>query len=502
MTTSGIGLYGDMPLVPVPHVKREILEEWRRRVRSESNERGVIRTEPALSRFVPELVERLFSVDDEERQSGAILVASARHSENCTVAEAIRELSLLRSAILRAFSRGGVRLSTTAIEYVHHEIDHAMAEIVSDIHRVACARLAASHRVEHALRENEDRMRLALVAAEVGTWEFRPITGELTWDDRCKQIWGLPDGHEPSYDAFLRGIHPEDRPRVEAIVEQTLEPRSGGTYKIEYRAVGLSHGPERWVSCEGKCFFDDAGRPTRFIGTVLDITERRREVEFRERFVGMLGHDLRQPLSVVNYASETLLKQGLPNDSLELVRRVVRSGDRMNRMIRDLLDFARGRQGGGIPVARKSLDLHELMRHLVDEIATVNPARTIELAVDGDGSGHWDPDRMAQVFQNLLCNAVTYGAADTPIYVVMVEEGRFLETTITNYGPPIPKSELGQLFSPYRRGGRARSAERLPRGLGLGLYIAQEIVLAHGGSIEATSDSDSGTTFTVLLPRG
>ncbi|HWL87608.1 MAG TPA: ATP-binding protein, partial [Polyangiaceae bacterium] len=273
-------------------------------------------------------------------------------------------------------------------------------------------------------------------------------------------------------------------------------------YRLEYRAIGLGGGDEKWVCCEGKVFFDDEGRPLRFIGTVLDITERRREADFRERFVGMLGHDLRQPLSVVTYASETLQKQVLPEDSAELVRRVGRAGHRMARMIGDLLDFARARQGGGIPVVRKHLDLHELMRHLVEDIATVNPARRLQLAVDGDGTGVWDPDRMTQVFQNLLGNAVAYGAPDAPIFVVMVEEGRDIEISITNYGPPIPQNEMAMLFSPYRRGGRVRKAERRPRGLGLGLYIAQEIVHAHGGSIEAASDSDAGTTFTVLLPRG
>ncbi|WP_394833868.1 ATP-binding protein [Pendulispora rubella] len=474
------------------HVKGEIVDEWKRRVRTAAHELGFIRTEPALARFVPNLIDRIIFAGEEV--SGEVLIPSARFIEGCTLAEAVRELSLLRSTMLRVVARAGIKLSSHTIEFVHHEIDQAVAEITTEIHRVAS--------MQRALRdEDEDRMRLALEAAQVGTWEFRPQTGELTWDARCKELWGLPRHREASYEAFVNGIHPEDRTRVDAIVQHTMDPRSGGTYHIEYRAIGLNGGEEKWVSCQGKVFFDEHGRAERFIGTVLDITERRREADFRERFVGMLGHDLRQPLSVVSFASETLSKQGLQRDTGELVRRIARSSDRMDRMIRDLLDFARGRQGGGIPIARKPLDLHELMRHLVDEIATVNPRRKIQLAVDGEGRGHWDPDRITQVFQNLLGNAVTYGKSDEPIFVVMVEEGAHVEVAITNYGPPIPESDRGMIFSPYRRGGRARAAERAPRGLGLGLYIAQEIVRAHGGSIEVTSDRDTGTTFTVLLPR-
>jgi len=499
MTTPGTELRAERPLSPLQHVKNEILDEWRRRVRAETNELGVIRTEPALGRFVPELLDRLISGADEV--SGEVLVPSARFSEGCTVAEAVRELSLLRTSALRVCARSGIKLPSDTVDLVHREIDRAIADVASDIHRASCARLEARQHVERSPREDEDRMRLALAAAEVGTWEWRPQTGELMWDARAKELWGLPANLDTSYEAFLRGIHPEDRPRVEAVVSRTLEPDSGGTYKIEYRAVGLGHGPERWVACEGKAFFDDEGRPVRFIGTVIDVTERRREVEFRERFVGMLGHDLRQPLSVVSSASEMLLKQALPRDAGELVRRVARSADRMDRMIRDLLDFARARQGGGIPIRRRHVDLHESMRHLVDEIAAVHHTRTIELAVDGDGTGVWDRDRMTQVFQNLLGNAITYGAQDEPIFVVMVEEGPHLEIAITNYGPPIPENELALLFSPYRRGRRARAGERAPRGLGLGLYIAQEIVNAHDGSIDVSSDADSGTTFTVLLPR-
>ncbi|HWL86756.1 MAG TPA: hypothetical protein VNO21_13190, partial [Polyangiaceae bacterium] len=201
MTTVGTGLRDQKPLSLLQHVQNEILEEWRRRVRSETNELGFVRTEPALARYVPELLDRLIRAGDEV--SSEMLVPSARFTEGCTSSEAVRELSLLRSTLLRVCARSGIKLSGLTVDLVHHEIDQAIAEVVSDIHRAACARLEASHRVERSLRENEDRMRLALSAAEVGTWEYRPQTGELTWDARVRELWGLPEEIAPTYELFL-----------------------------------------------------------------------------------------------------------------------------------------------------------------------------------------------------------------------------------------------------------------------------------------------------------
>jgi PAS domain S-box-containing protein len=139
-----------------------------------------------------------------------------------------------------------------------------------------------SRRAEEVLRGSEDRLRLAVESTGLGTWDFNPITGELRWDERCKAVFGLSPEAEVDYEVFLAGLHPDDRERTHRIVQHALDPRSGGEYNIEYRTVGLEDGVERWVAARGQAFFDGSGRAVRFIGTVLDITERKRAEEERD----------------------------------------------------------------------------------------------------------------------------------------------------------------------------------------------------------------------------
>jgi len=135
--------------------------------------------------------------------------------------------------------------------------------------------VTGSRRAEEVLRGSEDRLRLAVESTGLGTWDFDPITGELRWDERCKAVFGLPPEAEVDYEVFLAGLHPDDRERTDRFVRRALAPESGGEYNIEYRTVGPEDGVERWVAARGQALFDESGRAVRFIGTVLDITERK-----------------------------------------------------------------------------------------------------------------------------------------------------------------------------------------------------------------------------------
>jgi PAS domain S-box-containing protein len=137
-------------------------------------------------------------------------------------------------------------------------------------------------RIEEALKESEDRLRLAIEATGLGTWDYNPVTGELSWDERCKAMFGLPPGAEVDYEVFLAGLHPDDRERTDQLVQRALDVASGGAYDTAYRTVGLEDGVERWVAARGQSFFDESGRAVRFIGTVLDITERKKADEERD----------------------------------------------------------------------------------------------------------------------------------------------------------------------------------------------------------------------------
>jgi len=219
---------------------------------------------------------------------------------------------------------------------------------------------------------------------------------------------------------------------------------------------------------------------------------------FREQFIGILGHDLRGPLTAVRMSTELLLQRGgLSEADQRTVRRIVTSTDKMGRMIADILDFTRGRLGGGIPVAPQPGNLHDIARHAVDELAAAHPGRRLEFLATGSGAGEYDPDRMSQVVTNLVSNALTHGTPETPVRITVKEEGTGLTLAVWNQSTPIPPELLPTLFEPFRQGERRKASV----GLGLGLYIVSEVVRAHEGTVTVRSTAEEGTTFTVYLPR-
>jgi len=244
---------------------------------------------------------------------------------------------------------------------------------------------------------------------------------------------------------------------------------------------------------------DAAGEVTGSIAILADITDsRRRELDaqrtarFREQFVGIVGHDLRNPLTAIVTSAQLLVRYGeMSERQARVLNRISASADRMARMIDDLLDFARSRLGGGFPIQRKRVDLRQLCEQTVEELEFAW-TRAIPVDSDGDLWGNWDPDRMAQVISNLVGNALQHSKGE--VRVVLRAEADVVTLQTWNGGTPIPGEVLPHLFEPGRRDSRSS-------GLGLGLYIVQQIVLAHGGSLEVRSLEEEGTTFTVTLPR-
>ncbi len=151
--------------------------------------------------------------------------------------------------------------------------------------RVAINQAVIGFQGAQLLQEHERVERLALEAASLGTWDHDPLTGNMKWSDRCKELFGLPPDAKVDYQVFLAGLHPEDRERTHLAVQRALAAESGGRFKIEYRTLGPQDGIERWVSAAGHAFFDGSGRAVRFVGTVFDITDRKRAEAERELFL-------------------------------------------------------------------------------------------------------------------------------------------------------------------------------------------------------------------------
>jgi signal transduction histidine kinase len=220
---------------------------------------------------------------------------------------------------------------------------------------------------------------------------------------------------------------------------------------------------------------------------------------FRERLIGIVGHDLRNPLSAIIMASNLLLvRYGLGEKETTLARRIASSADRMNHIVAQLLDFTRTRLGGGIPLTLELTDLQQVGLQVVEELELAHPGVTLRLAPEGDLKGTWDRGRIAQVLSNLVSNAIQHGLAGAPIDIRARAEGDGVIFEVHNEGPAIAADTVAHIFDPFRRG---NAEDRQSSNLGLGLYIAQQIVLAHEGDISVRSVDPEGTTFLVRLPR-
>lgn len=751
-------------------------------------------------RFCNQTYERWFGVPRER-----VIGRTAREVLGGAAYASLREdIQAALSGQRRHFERevpyrtGGTRL--VSADYLPHVLpDGRIAGYVGMVTDVTDLRRGEeAERIAAALRESEDRLRLILVATELGTWDVDFRRGQMRWDERCRELCGQPPGMPFTHESFLGGVHSDDRARVADAVRAALAPSGNGAYHAEYRTVDARTGEERWLVAHGQAFLDARREPVRFIGTVRDHTEShvararaqrlcavasalshallpeevaavvvregaaaleartaslalvsedgtafelaashgfpeglmegwrrfpldtpvmfreawrtgqpvlyetlerflrdypeqegspallgrafaaiplrvrgrtlgafgfsfererafapeelqfmeaighqcslaierarlyaaerqaraeaerlrdaldaerarleavlrqlpvgvlitapdgrmvmgntaidailrrpegtplsmeqwplerslrdgvtvvrepvtlvqedgartrlelssapvrdaegrtvagvvvatdvtahhelqealRREADVREKLLGIVSHDLRGPLQAIITSVQLLLRsQPLTAAQERSARRIQTSTGRMSHLIRDLLDFARVRQGGTLPLHARPIRLEDACRNAVDELLAAWPQRLILLDVRGTTFGEWDPDRMEQLVGNLVANALTHGAEGTPVEVRLQGEAEALVLEVANAGNPIPPTLLGRIFEPFTR---ASSEGDAFKGVGLGLFIVQEIVTAHGGSIQVSSSAEQGTVFRVTLPR-
>lgn len=232
------------------------------------------------------------------------------------------------------------------------------------------------------------------------------------------------------------------------------------------------------------------------------LDTHRQQAAFRERFIGILGHDLRTPIQVIQLGAATLFDPGEASpDQATIVERMASCAGRMERMIGDLLDLTRARFGGDMPIAPAPFDLGEIAGDVLAELKIAYPKRAVLRTLEGNLRGEWDRDRLAQLLANLIGNALEYSPADTEVRVDLRGAGASVVVSVNNQGTTIAPEVLPHLFDPFVRGTGNDRTRREREGLGLGLFIAKQVVETHGGSIDVTSTPEGGTTFTVHLPR-
>ena len=219
---------------------------------------------------------------------------------------------------------------------------------------------------------------------------------------------------------------------------------------------------------------------------------------FAEQMIGIVSHDLRNPLSSISLGAALLAQDGLSGNQQRTLARITRSTNRASVLVADLLDFTRARVGKGVNVKREPIDLHETVAQAIGELAWVYPTRTINHVREGEGECVADPNRLEQLVGNLVTNAMTYGSSGDPVTVTSRIDATSFTVAVHNHGAPIPKELQATLFQPMTRG---TNAPHKGRSVGLGLFIVREIARAHGGNATVTSTAEAGTTFGAVFSR-
>lgn len=334
-------------------------------------------------------------------------------------------------------------------------------------------------------------------------WHFDAPASRFETFRRLTEVIRIPRGNglvgkvlETGEPDWVLDINEGPSPRAR-IASESLPVKAGFAFPVLI-------GPE--VVAVLEFFSTEAVAPDRAwlkvtanIGTQLGrVIERARAKEFQTRMMGVIGHDLKNPLNVVTLSAQALAEsKTLSERDRTAAFRIQAVAGRMQRIIHDLIDYSSARVGGGITVWPAAAELDEICREVLSEIASSHADREIHYETEGEGGGSWDRPRLHQVLENLVINAIKYSPSDAPVRLRWRGLRDHLIIVVHNSGEPISKALLPHIFEPFRRGTNIDSVDS---GVGLGLYIVREIVRAHGGMISVQSN-EGGTTFIVQIPR-
>jgi PAS domain S-box-containing protein len=373
-----------------------------------------------------------------------------------------------------------------------------------------------AHEREAKLRESRERLQLATEAADIGTFDFFPKTGELQFSERSRELFGIPPHMEVTYETYLAGVHPADRHVVHETVARVRQPGSTGRFDIEYRAIGIADGKERWVAERGRAVLDSSGQVTRFIGTMLDITDAKNaEIllesaknaaeeanRAKDKFLAMLSHELRTPLTPVLMTIAALRRQPeLSEDMRRDLEMLQRNVELEALLIDDLLDLTRITHGK-LELRNDALDIHSALDQALSISAGDLAGKNIRATRRFEAREHhcWaDPARLQQVFWNLVKNAAKFTPPGGRVSVATRnDEAHHIIIEVSDNGIGIEPDVMPRIFEAFEQGGRNVTSKY--GGLGLGLAISKRVVDLHQGSLEARSaGSGQGATFTITL---
>jgi PAS domain S-box-containing protein len=351
--------------------------------------------------------------------------------------------------------------------------------------------------MDATLREREERLRLALEAAQMGTWDWDLRTGVVTWSTNLEAAAGLgPGTFGGTYEAFLTLVHPSDRPQADQAISRALV--EGTLHDLEYRFV-RPDGATRWVVSKGQVFTDMAGQAVRMVGVTMDITARKEtEAELQrvnaelQQFARIVSHDLCEPLRTVANFVTLLAKRfqgSLDADAEEYIAFAVDGAQRMQQMIQDLLLYSRVGDQARMFTA---VDCEAVLTNVVNDLQLVITESGATVTHDPLPTVRGDATRLGQVLQNLIGNALKFhGAAPPQIHVSARRGSGHWQFAVRDNGVGLDPRHAERIFQVFQR---LHPRSEYP-GTGIGLAICKKIVEQHGGRIWVESQPGAGSTF-------
>jgi len=435
-----------------------------------------------------------------------VLVGKKREElENQTIWEAVSEAAASYAPVMQEVITSGKafvadehelqllrngELATVFIDFVYEPVINS-AGVVTTIMVVAIdvtEKVLARKDIEYT----EERIRLAVEAAEIGTFDHELTNNALVTSDRFNAIFGLEE--TASRDEFLKVYHPDD---LHLSIEANKTALQTGTMNYEARLIHANQSLH-WIRVQGKVYFDRHQQPVRILGTLLDITEFKHLQQQKDDFISIASHELKTPITTLK-ASLQLLDKMKENPSATMLPKLIeqsnRSMGKISSLVEDLLNVSRMNEGQ-VKLNKKTFTIAEMLTECCHH---VRAGGNYDLILEGDRGLQVfaDEHRIDQVVVNLVNNAVKYASASREIHLRVEREGNMAKVIVQDFGPGIEPEKIPNLFDRYFR---ANEAANQISGLGLGLYISADIIHRHGGQIGVVSEPGKGSSFWFTLP--
>ena len=351
------------------------------------------------------------------------------------------------------------------------------------------------------LEKTRDNLKMAVNAARLGTFDMDLKKGTMEWDQRCRKLFGINHQDKVTYEKdFVTGLHPEDRERITKVINNVfIRSISNGDYDVEYRTIGVEDQKVRWIRAMGKAYFDENDAPLRFVGSVLEITELKKDEIRKNDFIGMVSHELKTPLTSLSALIQVLHLKALKiEDKLQsdMLGKSLIQIKKMTTLINGFLNTSRV-ESGKILLNKTKFNLDELLREIIDE-ARLTTSNNFNFDPCGPIAINADRDKIGSVVTNLLSNAVKYSPKEKPIQIKCEINGKNATVSVKDEGMGINEGDRKRLFERFYRVESNQSKHI--SGFGIGLYLSAEIIQFHNGKIGVDSEIGVGSTFYFQLP--